>query len=80
MVLVGTRDQLLEKLGAARDRAGRAVAGLVKTTVDAEAKLAFSLDRIKRAERNRDVALLLARVHARSPSVAPRLANRLTPP
>jgi hypothetical protein len=31
-----SRDQLLEKLGAARDRAGRVVAGLVKITVSAE--------------------------------------------
>lgn len=31
-----TRDQRLAKLGAARDRAGRAVAGLVLTTVDAQ--------------------------------------------
>ena len=50
-----TRDQRLEKLGAARDRAGRAVAGLVKTAVDAAGKLTFSLDRNKlRAVRNRE--------------------------
>jgi len=42
-----TRDQLLEKLGAARDRAGRVAAGLVKTTVSAEGKLTFLLDRVK---------------------------------
>ena len=33
-----TRDQRWEKLGAARDRAGRGVAGLVNTTVAAEGK------------------------------------------
>ena len=55
-----TRDQLLEKLGAARDRAGRAVAGLVKTAVDAEAKLTFSLDRNKlRTVRRREGRYLL---------------------
>jgi transposase len=54
------RDQLLEKLGAARDRAGRGVAGLVKTTVDAEGKLTFSLDRIKlRTVRQREGRYLL---------------------
>jgi hypothetical protein len=42
-----TRDQRLEKLGGARDRAGRAVAGLVKTTVEATGQLTFSLDRAK---------------------------------
>ena len=55
-----TRDQRLEKLGAARDRAGRAVAGLVKTAVDAAGKLTFSLDRNKlRAVRNREGRYLL---------------------
>jgi hypothetical protein len=42
-----TRDQRLEKLGAARDRAGRAVAALVRADVDAEGKLTFTLDRAK---------------------------------
>lgn len=42
-----TRDQRLEKLGGARDRAGRAAAGLVKTTVAAAGQLTFSLDRAK---------------------------------
>jgi hypothetical protein len=42
-----TRDQLLEKLGAARDRAGRVAAGLVKVTVSPEGKLTFALDRAK---------------------------------
>ena len=55
-----TRDQLLEKLGAARDRAGRVVAGLVKTSVDAEGKLTFSLDRNKlRTVRSREGRYLL---------------------
>jgi transposase len=42
-----TRDQRLEKLGGARDRAGRAVAALVQTTVEAAGQLTFSLDRAK---------------------------------
>jgi hypothetical protein len=42
-----TRDELLEKLGAARDRAGRVAAGLVCTTVSAEGKLTFVLDRTR---------------------------------
>jgi hypothetical protein len=55
-----TRDQRLEKLGGARDRAGRAVAGLVKTAVDAEGKLTFSLDRAKlRTVRQREGRYLL---------------------
>ena len=55
-----TRDQLLEKLGAARDRAGRSVAGLVKAAVDAAGKLTFSLDRPKlRTVRGREGRYLL---------------------
>jgi hypothetical protein len=55
-----TRDQLLEKLGAARDRAGRGVAGLVNTTVAAEGKLTFTLDRNKlRTVRSREGRYLL---------------------
>jgi hypothetical protein len=55
-----TRDQRLEKLGAARDRAGRGVAGLVKTAVDAQGNLTFSLDRNKlRAVRGREGRYLL---------------------
>jgi transposase len=54
------RDQLLEKLGAARDRAGRGVAGLVSATVDAAGKLTFSLDRNKlRVVRRREGRYLL---------------------
>jgi hypothetical protein len=55
-----TRDQLLEKLGAARDRAGRVVAGLVKTTVSAEGRLTFTLDRTRlRTVRQREGRYLL---------------------
>ena len=55
-----TRDQLLEKLGAARDRAGRGVAGLEQTTENAEGKLTFSLDRNKlRTVRSREGRYLL---------------------
>lgn len=39
-----SRDQLLEKLGAARDRAGRAAASVVRTNVTAEGRLEYSLD------------------------------------
>lgn len=54
------RDQCLEKLGGARDRAGRAVAGLVPATVDAAGKLTFRLDRHKlRAMRQREGRYLL---------------------
>jgi hypothetical protein len=42
-----TRDQRMEKLGGARDRAGRAVATLVHTTVDAAGQLRFHLNRAK---------------------------------
>ena len=55
-----TRDQRIEKLGAARDRAGRAVAVLVPATVDAEGKLTFALDRVKlRTVRQREGRYLL---------------------
>jgi transposase len=55
-----TRDQRLEKLGGARDRAGRAVATLVHTTVDAAGQLTFRLDRVKlRAVRQREGRYLL---------------------
>lgn len=55
-----TRDQLLEKLGAARDRAGRVAAGLVKTTVSAEGHLTFALDRARlRTVRGREGRYLL---------------------
>jgi len=55
-----TRDQRLEKLGGARDRAGRSVAGLVQTAVDAAGKLTFTLDRKKlRTVRSREGRYLL---------------------
>jgi transposase len=55
-----TRDRLLEKLGAARDRAGRLVSGLVQTTVSAEGRLTFTLDRNKlRTLRSREGRYLL---------------------
>jgi len=55
-----TRDQRLEKLGAARDRAGRGAAGLVKTTVDAAGQLTFNLDLQKlRTVRGREGRYLL---------------------
>ena len=55
-----TRDQLLNKLGAARDRAGRVVAGLVQITVSAEGQLTFVLDRARlRTVRGREGRYLL---------------------
>jgi transposase len=54
------RDQLLEKLGAARDRAGRVVSGVVKTVVTAAGKLTFTLDRARlRTVRQREGRYLL---------------------
>ena len=55
-----TRDERLQKLGAARDRAGRVAAGLVQATVSADGKLTFTLDRAKlRTVRNREGRYLL---------------------
>ena len=55
-----TRDQRLEKLGGARDRAGRAVAARVPATVAADGKLTLQLDRKKlRAVRGREGRYLL---------------------
>jgi len=53
-------DEPLQKLGAARDRAGRVAAGLVKAIVSAEGNLTFTLDRPKlRTVRNREGRYLL---------------------
>jgi len=55
-----TRDGLLEKLGAARDRAGRVAAGLVTVRVSAEGTLTFTLDRERlRVARRREGRYLL---------------------
>jgi transposase len=55
-----TRDERLEKIGAARDRAGRAAAGLIETTVSAEGRLSFRLDRSRlRSTRRREGRYLL---------------------
>jgi transposase len=55
-----SRDALLEKVGAARDRAGRTVAGLVSCAVSAEGRLSFQLDRGKlRTVRTREGRYLL---------------------
>jgi transposase len=54
------RDALLEKLGAARDRAGRVAAGLIDASVSAEGQLAFELNRDKlRTARAREGRYLL---------------------
>ena len=55
-----SRDSLLEKLGAARDRAGRVAAGLVTVRVSDEGRLSFSLDRARlRTARRREGRYLL---------------------
>lgn len=55
-----TRDARLEKLGAARARAGRVVAGLVRVAVGADGRLTFQLDRPKlRVARRREGRYLL---------------------
>ena len=55
-----TRDQRIEKLGGARDRAGRAVAALVQTDVSAGGQLTFTLDRARlRTVRRREGRYLL---------------------
>jgi transposase len=55
-----TRDARLQKLGAACDRAGRAVAGLVLARVDEAGQLTFQLDRQKlRVLRRREGQYLL---------------------
>ncbi len=54
------RDLLLKKLGAAQDRAGRVVTGLVHAEVSAEGILSFKLDRVAlRAVRQREGRYLL---------------------
>ena len=54
------RDQVLEKLGAARDRAGRVAAGLVNVTVSANGQITFALNRAKpRTVRGREGRYLL---------------------
>ena len=54
------RDVLLQKLGAARARAGRIGAGLVNVSVSPEGKLTFALDRTKlRTVRGREGRYLL---------------------
>ena len=55
-----TRDQRLEKLGAARDRARRGVAGLVRVEVAAGGELSYQLNRAKlRILRQREGRYLL---------------------
>ena len=55
-----SRDAVLEKLGAARARAGRVAAGLVRVTVSADGALTLHLDRVKlRTVRGREGRYLL---------------------
>jgi hypothetical protein len=54
------RDELLQKLGAARERAGRVAAGLVQVTVGEDGTLTYALERAKlRTERQREGRYLL---------------------
>jgi transposase len=54
------RDERLQKLGAARDRAGRVAAGLVRVTVGEDGALRYELERAKlRAVRQREGRYLL---------------------
>jgi len=66
-----TRDALLEKLGAARDRAGRVAAGLVSAQVSAEGILSFSLDRerLRTARRREGRYLLRTNLSAEDPEL-----------
>jgi transposase len=66
-----TRDQRLQKVGAARDRAGRAVASLVHCTVDAEGQLTFRLDRqkLRRVRRREGRYLLRTNLSADNPEL-----------
>jgi hypothetical protein len=66
-----TRDQRLEKLGGARDRAGRMVAALVKTTVDAEGRLTFALDlgKLRSVRRREGRYLLRTNLNADNPEL-----------
>lgn len=55
-----SRDERLQKLGAARDRAGRGAAGLVRVSVAEDGALRYELDRAKlRAVRQREGRYLL---------------------
>ena len=66
-----TRDELLEKLGAARDRVGRLVAGLVNVSVSAEGHLSFRLDRdkLRRVRRREGRYLLRTNLSADDPEL-----------
>jgi len=65
------RDELLEKLGAARDRAGRLVAGLVNVSVSAQGHLSFRLDRdkLRRVRRREGRYLLRTNLSADDPEL-----------
>lgn len=66
-----TRDQRLQKVGAARARAGRAVASLVHVTVAAEGQLTFRLDRqkLRRVRRREGRYLLRTNLSADNPEL-----------
>lgn len=66
-----TRDQRIEKLGGACDRAGRAVSTLVKTTVDTAGQLIFTLkrDRLRGVRRREGRYLLRTNLSADNPEL-----------
>ena len=73
------RDELLQKLGAARDRAGRVAAGLVRVTVTDIGTLTYSLERTKlRTMRQREGRYLLrTNLSAEDPSLVWRCYMQL---
>lgn len=66
-----SRDALLERVGAARDRAGRAAAGLVTATVSSEGRLSFALnrDRFRQLRRREGRYLLRTNLSAKDPEL-----------
>jgi hypothetical protein len=74
-----SRDERLQKLGAARDRAGRGAAGLVRVRVGEDGALHYELDRAKlRAARQREGRYLLrTNLSAADPAVVWRCYMQL---
>lgn len=66
-----SRDALLEKVGAARDRAGRVAAGVVATTISPEGHLSFRLhrDRLRQVRRREGRYLLRTNLSAEDPEL-----------
>lgn len=74
-----TRDERLQKLGAARERAGRVAAGLVRVTVAADGALTYSLDRanLRRVRQREGRYLLRTNLSAEDPSLVWRCYMQL---